>query len=719
MQNNMKRFSGKLLFLLLIIPVSLFAENGSQLWLRYQSLPDSLPRYYSQYFQTVTFSARTPTRKIALQELKDACLGLCNQELKQTKKIGKNSIVIGTSDDPYIANLINSGQLKTCGSEGFMIKVNESEEGTTTAIAANSDIGLLYGTFELIRQMQIGKPVSDFNKLEAPSYQRRLLNHWDNLDGTVERGYAGHSIWKWNELPGKISPRYAQYGRANASIGINGTVLNNVNANPDILKYEYLKKVQAIADVLRPFGIRVYLSVNFSSPKVLDSLSTADPLDTDVRNWWQKKADEIYQLIPDFGGFLVKANSEGLPGPQDFGRTHADGANMLADALAPHGGIVMWRAFVYSPNGNDRTKQAYDEFMPLDGKFHRNVIIQVKNGPLDFQPREPFSPLFGSMKHTTLMPELQITKEYLGFSDHLAYLGTLYKEFLDADTYTHGKNSTVASITDGTIFHDSITAIAGVANIGEDTNWCGSNFAQSNWYVFGRLAWNNQLTAKEISLEWLKQTFSHDPHFLNDISKVMMQSREAVVDYMTPIGLAHLMGWGHHYGPEPWCKVPGARADWLPSYYHRADSIGIGFDRTTAGSNAVSQYAEPLRSMFDDPQLCPEAFLLWFHHVPWDYTLRNGNDLWTELCYKYSSGVDAVRRFQKVWDDNQEFVDPERFEAVKQKLVIQSREAVWWRDACLLYFQTFSHRPIPRELDRPVHQLDQLKKLKFDLKSHN
>lgn len=691
------------------------AQDGSKLWFTNMQ-PESQGINYHP--TSIYIQQESATFSIIKNELKSGLSKLYSTTFDFDKKLKSGSVFVGTSDLETVTRYINFNELKSLGSDGFIIRSFQSPD--ITLIAANTEIGALYGTFHYLRLLQTANTsLQKIDIKEIPSYQRRILNHWDNLDGSVERGYAGHSIWKWNELPNIISPRYSEYAKANASIGINGTVLNNVNANPDILKPDYLKKVQAIANVMRPYGIKVYLAVNFSSPKVLGGLTTSDPLNAEVKSWWQKKADEIYQLIPDFGGFLVKANSEGLPGPQDFGRTHADGANMLADALAPHGGIVMWRAFVYSPSPDDRAKQACNEFMPLDGKFRKNVIIQVKNGPVDFQPREPFSPLFGSMKHTTLMPELQITQEYLGFSDHLVYLGTLYKEFLDADTYVMGRNSTVARITDGSMFKDSITAIAGVANIGEDSNWCGHHFAQSNWYVFGRLAWNNQLTAKEIATEWLKQTFSHDQRFIDDLSNVMMQSREAAVNYMTPMGLHHLMGWSHHHGPEPWCAVPNARPDWMPSYYHKADSIGIGFDRSSTGSNAVSQYAEPLRSMFDDPALCPEAYLLWFHHIPWNYTLQNGNDLWTELCYKYSSGVDEVRRFQKIWDDNRENIDPQRFEDVKQKLVIQTKEAIWWRDACLLYFQTFSQRPIPLELERPVHQLDQLKKLKFDLKNHN
>jgi alpha-glucuronidase len=698
-----------------ILAQTLGRTDGSKLWLS-NMLPSE--NVQANHPTSICIQQESATFDMIKRELKIGLDKLFNESLSVEKKIKPGALMVGTSNLKTIKSYFDSEELNCLGEDGFIIRAFELPQ--IIVIAANTEKGALYGTFHYLRLLQTSNSSPEtINVKEIPSYQRRILNHWDNLDGTVERGYAGHSIWKWDELPGKISSRYEEYARANASIGINGTVLNNVNANPEILTPNYLEKVQAIANVLRPWGIRVYLAVNFSSPKAIGGLPSSDPLNNEVKTWWKNKASEIYSLIPDFGGFLVKANSEGLPGPQDFGRTHADGANMLAKALEPFGGIVMWRAFVYSPGPDDRAKQAYTEFMPLDGKFLKNVIVQVKNGPVDFQPREPFSPLFGAMKRTTLMPELQITQEYLGFSSHLVYLGTLYKEFLESDTYVQGRNSTVARITDGSMFEDSITGIAGVANIGEDVNWCGHHFAQANWYVFGRLAWNNKLTAKEIAVEWLKQTFIHNQSFIDDLSKVMMQSREATVDYMTPIGLHHLMGWNHHHGPEPWCAVPGARPDWMPSYYHKADSAGIGFDRSSSGSNAIEQYSEPLRSMYDNPQLCPEDLMLWFHHLPWDYTLRNGKDLWTELCYKYSDGLNAVRLFRKIWDQNRDNVDSSRFDEVKQKLAIQEKEAVWWRDACLLYFQTFSRRPIPSELEQPVHQLDQLKKLKFEIKSHN
>ncbi len=668
------------------------AEDGSRLWLRADTTAAA----------TITGYQSGSTAAIATEELHQQWVGA------------------------PVKLSVKSTLSKDLGEEGFRITGNELQGYTITAAR---EAGLLYGAYHLLRLQATGaidptaSPAGALDISESPAYRLRLLNHWDNLDRTVERGYAGHSIWQWDELPGAISPRYAAYARANASIGINATVLNNVNATPQVLTAGMLQKVQAIAHVLRPYNIKVYLSINFSSPMVLGGLATADPLDKDVRQWWKNKVKEIYRLIPDFGGFLVKANSEGLPGPQDFGRSHADGANMLAEALLPYKGIVMWRAFVYAPKGDDRAKQAYQEFLPLDGEFLSNVIIQVKNGPIDFQPREPFSPLFGAMQHTPVMPELQITQEYLGFSNHLAYLAPLFKECLDSDTYARGEGSTVARATDGSLFGQKndprLSAIAGVANIGEDTNWCGHHFAQANWYAFGRLAWNHRLSAETIAREWLQQTFTTDENFVQTITELMMQSREAVVNYMMPLGLHHLFAWDHHYGPEPWCEVAGARPDWLPSYYHKADSLGLGFDRTDRGSNATAQYFHPLSDEFNSLQHCDERYLLWFHHVPWNYRMKNGNTLWEELCYHYDSGVQSVRNFQKSWDRMEHFIDPERFSQVQAKLRIQALDAVWWKDACLLYFQSYSQQAIPYDIERPVHELNALKKIRLNLKHHN
>ena len=599
--------------------------------------------------------------------------------------------------------------------DGFMIK--DTPEGRR--VLARTEIGALYGTYALQRLERTGQAEGVLDIREEPTFERRILNHWDNLNNTIERGYAGWSIWHWGEpVPVELIKEYA---RLNASIGINGSVLNNVNATPEMLRRDYLERVAEIADVMRPYGVRVYLAVNFSSPAALGGLTTSDPLDPAVQQWWASKAEEIYSLVPDFGGFLVKANSEGLPGPQDFGRTHADGANMLADALKPYGGIVMWRAFVYAPNSPDRANQAYDEFMPLDGEFRDNVLIQIKNGPVDFQPREPFSPLFGGMSKTAMMVEFQITQEYMGGSNHLVYLSTQLEECLDSDTYCDNEYSTVAEITSGKAYPESYntTAIAGVANIGRDKNWCGHYFAQSSWYAFGRIAWNAELSSEEIAREWLQQTFTSEPEFVEPVLDMMMTSRETAVDYMMPLGLHHIFAGEHHYGPEPWYEPEGARLDWLPKYYHQAGPDGIGFDRTRSGSGNVDQYHEPLASMFNNIETCPEELLLWFHHIPWDHRMASGMTFWDEMCHRYDRGVKKVREYQDVWEAAKPFVDSERWEAVRAKLEIQESDARWWRDACVQYFGEFSGMPVPADVEQPERPLEELKKIKLNMKHHN
>jgi len=638
------------------------AENGHELWLRKHNVNP----------MNVVFSENSPTVNIAHQELQKGWQG----------KTGE-TIVLSIKSD------------KSIQGDGYKLDAS--------GVQANTELGILYGVYELLRRQHTDQPIID--EVSNPSYERRILDHWDNLDGTVERGYAGYSIfWRQGKDSLAVTERdkllWQEYARANASVGINGSVLNNVNASPKILKIEFLKRVKAIADVLRPYGIKIYLSINFSSPVMLGGLKTSDPLDAKVITWWKTKIKEIYSLIPDVGGFLVKANSEGQPGPQDFGRTHAEGANMMADALKPYGGIVMWRAFVYSPKERDRARQSYDEFIPLDGQFRDNVIIQVKNSPVDFQPREPFSPLFGAMKKKSIMAELQITQEYLGQSNQLVYLLTMWEEFLQSDTYQEGTGSTVARCTDGSIFPQKYTAIAGVANIGLDTNWCGHHFAQANWYSFGRLAWNNKLTSDKIADEWIRLTFSRqqtnhsktwndndwEEHFLFPIKQMMLQSREAAVNYMMPLGLHHIFAGDHHYGPGPWYAPKGLRLDWTPPYYHQADTNGIGFDRTRTGSNAVNQYHEPLCSQFNKLETCPEIYLLWFHHLPWDYKMKNGRILWDELCYHYDNGVQQVHQFQKIWDNEKPYIDTQRFEEVQSKLRRHCRDAQIWKDGCLLYF---------------------------------
>jgi alpha-glucuronidase len=614
----------------------------------------------------------------------------------------------------------------------FAIKPDKAIKGdgfriSNSRIQANTEFGILYGVYELLRRQQTNEPIME--GVVNPSYERRILNHWDNLNSTIERGYAGRSIF-WHNGKDSLTVTkndtnlWQEYARADASIGINGAVLNNVNASPLVLTTDYLNRVKAIAAVLRSYGIKTYLSVNFASPSVLGGLKTADPLDPEVKKWWKTKAAEIYGMIPDFGGFLIKANSEGQPGPQNFGRTHADGANTIADALQPFGGIVMWRAFVYNPSGVDRAKQAYNEFMPFDGQFRDNVIIQVKNGPIDFQPREPFSPLFGAMKKTSVMPELQITQEYLGQAVHLVFLSTMWEEFLKSDTYQEGSGSTVARCTDGSLFSQKYTAIAGVSNIGLDADWCGHQFAQANWYAFGRLAWNNELCSEQIADEWIKLTFDQSSkdiiskdwieNFLKPVKKMMLDSREAAVNYMMPLGLHHLFAANEHYGPGLWWAPEKIRRDWTPPYYHQADTLGIGFDRTKAGSNALDQYQEKLSVLYSDLSTCPEIYLLWFHHLYWNYKMKSGRTLWDEMCYSYDTGLQQVRGFQKVWDKVQSYVDAERFREVQSKLRKQSLNAQKWRDACLLYFQQFSRLPIPYDIERPVYELDDL--IKEDLR---
>lgn len=606
---------------LLLFNLAVMAEDGSRLWMRYKPYNTA----------KVTIHSKSATAEIAKKELEQYYDGK-SVALNIDKSLPTNGsyVISGTHNDKKIS--------------------------------AGSDIGLLYGAYALLR--------NDMTQgVNQPAFGLRILNHWDNLDSSIERGYAGPSIF-WNKEMRLDTVRIHEYARANASIGINGTVLNNVNASPKMLSRPYLLKVKQIADILRPYGIRVYLSVNFASPMRLGGLRTADPLNTGVRQWWKKKAKEIYREIPDFGGFLVKANSEGQPGPGDYGRSHSDGANMLADAVAPFGGTIIWRSFVYGANhkGEDRVKQAVSEFESCDGKFRKNVILQSKNGPLDFQPREPYAPIFDRMQKTPQIAELQITQEYLGQSNHLVYLAPMWKEFFSF------------------VNPQKLIGIAGVANIGNDANWCGHHFAQANWYAFGRLAWNPYLSSRNIAEEWLEQTFVCDEAILS----MMLRSREACVDYMMPLGLHHIFKFDHHYGPEP----DGFKADypleWCPVYYHQADSAGVGFDRSTKGTGATAQYPTPYCTIYDSMTTCPERYLLWFHHVPWTYRTLSGRTLWDEMQYRYNRGVKEVEDFASIWQESKNLIDPQRWQEVNDKLSIQLKDAKEWRDTCLDYFSKFA-----------------------------
>lgn len=634
-----------LLFLILLsLHLSLKADDGSSLWLRYTTSNGC----------NVTAPKGSATVDIAVAELQ--------------KYWSHGDIEL--SLNPTLTD-----------GDGYKITMTAEK----TLVEASKATGLLYATYDLLRHQKLNTLGYLSSQLIAPRFALRILNHWDNPDGSVERGYAGKSIFKWNLIDGEkqtldaqLEARLKAYARANASIGINGSVLNNVNAKPQMLSTEYLKKVEVIASLLRPYGIKVYLSVNFGSPIVLGKLKTANPLDKNVRRWWTAKAKEIYTLIPDFGGFLVKANSEGQPGPGDYHRSHAQGANMLADAVGKYGGIVMWRSFVYGANhkGEDRVKQAVSEFKDLDGQFRKNVILQSKNGPLDFQPREPYAPIFDNISKTNQMAELQITQEYTGQSIHLVYLAPMWKEFFSY------------------VSPDKLSGVAGVANIGDDNDWCGHEFSQSNWYAFGRLAWNPDLSSEDIAAEWLAQTFTSDYYFVHPMTDIMMRSREACVDYMMPLGLHHIFKFDHHYGPEPDGFKPDYPIEWCPVYYHKADSAGIGFNRTSTGSGATSQYREPYRSLYDDINTCPEQYLLWFHHVEWNYKLKNGNTLWQNLCSHYNKGVREVQNFNDTWQQMRPFVDAERWNAVADRLHKQLLNAEEWRDVCLKYFQTFSKQQI-------------------------
>jgi alpha-glucuronidase len=686
------------------------AEDGYRLWLRYDPLDSALAAQDRAHAARLIVDSKDPRAAAAASELDRALTGLLGTAPARSDA-GNGAILLGTPAESARIRALHL-DLSNLGDEGYVVRTVAVAGQPTVVVAANGGAGLLYGTFALIGEMQRGHAIDRITLRSAPKLKLRVLDHWDNLNGHIERGYAGDSLWDWWKLPDYLDPRYTDYARADASVGINGAVLNNVNAVAASLTPEYIAKTAALANVFRPWGIKVYLSARFTAPMEIGGLKTADPLDPQVAAWWRAKADEIYRAIPDFGGFLVKANSEGQPGPQDYGRTHADGANVLAQAVAPHGGVVMYRAFVYAAQDQgkvvDRTKQAYESFKPLDGKFADNVLVQVKNGPLDFQPREPFSPLFGAMPKTNLMLEVQLTKEYLGQATHLVYVGALIDEVLKTDTFAHGPGSTIGKVIEG----QKLTGIAGIANTGTDRDWSGSSFNQADWYAFGRLAWDPEASSRDIAADWAAMTFTRNPAFVKPVADMMMTSREAVVNYMTPLGLAHIMGTGHHHGPAPWVHEL-SRAEWNPVYYHQADTIGIGVDRTATGTDAIAQYAPPIQRQLANVATTPDKFLLWFHHVPWDYRMKSGRTLWDELALHYQTGVEQVMAMQAQWRALKPYVDAERFEKTDAFLTIQLHEAEWWRDACLEYFGTFSKRPLPAGVPAPAHALAYYEALDF------
>ncbi|TVR75162.1 MAG: alpha-glucuronidase [Marinilabiliales bacterium] len=691
-----------------MLPGAAGAEDGYRMWLRYEQVSgNQLLDDYRSRLGYVVLEESSPTMLAVKKELDKGLGGLLGREVEfRSRPEGGGALIAGTpSGSPVIASLELGDRIDELGPEGFLIEEVSTGRYPAIIIAAQTDIGVLYGTFHLLRLLQTQQSLENITVSSSPRVMHRVVNHWDNIGRLVERGYGGLSLWEWGTLPEYRHPRYTDYARLNASLGINGAAINNVNADARFVTGQFLEKIAVLADIFRPYGIRVYLSINFDSPRILAGLDTADPLDPRVIEWWNEKAAEIYSYIPDLGGFLVKADSEGQPGPHGYGRDHADGANMLARAVEPFGGIVMWRAFVYDPGRTDRFREAWDEFVPLDGKFMDNVIVQVKNGPIDFQPREPFSPLFGALPNTNTMMEFQVTQEYFGFGIHLAYKGPMYTEVLNADTYAAGEGSTVGRVLEGKVFDYNLTGMAGVINPGTDRNWTGQPFVQSSWYAFGRLAWDHTLTAEVLADEWLRMTFTNDDRFTGTAKEIMFRSREAAVNYRNPLGLTHLYAQGHHYGPAPWTEHHH-RPDWGAVYYHRASEQGIGFDRTESGSNAVEQYHEPVASVFRDIERIPEEYLLWFHHVGWDHPMRSGRTLWDELVHKYYEGVETVRWMQDAWDSVGGLIDRERHEHVRALLKIQERDAVRWRNSCVLYFQSFSGKPIPRGLEQPDHDLE-------------
>ena len=663
--------------------------DGYELWLSYSPYSESMTKKYSAKIKNVYTALGSEILDAVSDEIELAFSSLLDTnfllERSNTVKFSNSSLLIAPYDhlDEDLCARLPSDTLPE--GDGYSIHTIQD----SILITGLTEKGILYGSFYFLRLLQTGKSIENLSIVSSPSVKWRILNHWDNLDGSVERGYAGKSLWKWRELPKLIDSRYKDYARACASIGINGAVLNNVNTQVYILSQEYIEKASAIASVFRHFGIRIFLSVNFSSPALLGGLGTADPFDKSVIRWWKEKTAEIYSVIPDFGGFLVKADSEGQPGPYVYGRDHADGANMLGSVLEPYGGIVIWRAFVYGQGETDRAKKAYSDFKPLDGKFLSNVCVQVKNGPIDFQPREPIHPLFGGMDKTNIFMELQITQEYLGQGNHLVFLAPMWKEILDFDTFAKGKGSTVGSFLAAKADDKRLTGIAGVSNIGSDKNWCASLFHPANWYAFGRLCWDYTLSAEEIAEEWAVCTWGANQKVLEAVKYILMNSWQACLDYMTPLCLHHIMRYNHHYGPDPACDE-GSREDWKPRYYHRADSAGLGFDRTRNGTDAVDQYHKPVADMFNDIKKCPEKYLLWFHHVPWDYKLSSGRSLKDELSFVYEKGVKEAEMLRDKWLEIKPEIDKKRFESVLDKLNIQYEDAKEWRDVCLDYFLKFA-----------------------------
>ena len=695
------------------LPLEANLDDGYNMWLRYVKVSDKkLLEAYRSQVSNVDLNANSQVMQAVASELKRGLGQLLETTISFENKIKNGGLIVGTPENSPLIASQKFVELSRISDEGYLLKTKNVNGKTITFIAANTEVGVLYGTFAFLRRLQTHQDISKINTMSSPKMELRMVNHWDNLDRSVERGYAGISLWDWETLPLVKNNRYVDFARASASIGINAIAINNVNADPKFITVEYLDKIAVIANIFRAYGIKIFLSVNYASPIALNNLKTADPENAMVKKWWRDKVDVIYSKIPDFGGFLVKADSEGQPGPKTYGRNHAVGANMLAEALEAHKGLVLWRAFVYGHTQDDRVREAFDEFVPLDGEFKDNVILQIKNGPLDFMPREPFSPLFGAMPKTNLMIEFQVTQEYLGNGNHLVFKAPMFKEVLQADTFGNGKGFTVAKILEKKVFAYKHSGMTAVVNPGMAPNWTRHPFVQSSWYAFGRLAWDYNLSSDHIAEEWIKMTFSNDQNVLKSLKEIMKESAIAAVEFREPLGLTHI-GTGAHYGPAPWSE--------RSKRFHHASKDGLGYDRTASGSNAIEQYNSAIERVLEKPETTPEKYLLWFHHLPWDYKMKSGNTLWEELVSRYYEGVETIVNIQQKFNLLKNDIDKDQFRLISTLLSIQVNDAKLWRNSCVLYFQQFSEMPIPDNFEVPDHELEYYRNIKYkrnDLSLH-
>ncbi|WP_051572094.1 alpha-glucuronidase family glycosyl hydrolase [Ruminiclostridium cellobioparum] len=677
-------------------------------WLKYYKLENKkLSGEYENLLRNIVIKENTAITQSAVNELKRGLAGILGIRPEISEEPAKPAfLMLGTlSGNKSIAGLLGR-EKQNLGEEGFIIKLLTENEQKQLLVAGKTDRGLLYGVFSLLRLIQTGTGLDELPRIENPVNQLRMVNHWDNMDGSIERGYAGKSIfYKNNKITGNLA-RIGDYARILASVGINAIAINNVNVHKIetlLITDRYIKDAAKLNEIFRSYGIKLFLSINFASPLSTGELSTADPLDKEVRKWWKNRAEFIYSHMPDFGGFLVKADSEGRPGPFTYGRTHADGANMLAEALKPHGGLVIWRCFVYNclqdwrDRTIDRAKAAYDHFMPLDGAFAENVLLQIKNGPMDFQVREPVSPLIGGLEKTNQVLELQTTQEYTGQQKHLCYLVPMWKEVLDFDTCAKGRGTSVKKIISREVFKNKYGGFATVTNIGDDTNWTGHQMAQANTFGYARLAWDPELTSEEIAESWIRLTYSNDRILVGTIKDMLLGSWRTYENYTSPLGIGWMVNPNHHYGPN----VDGYEYDkW--GTYHRADHKGIGVDRTVRnGTGYAGQYHKEVARLYENVETCPEELLLFFHYIPYDYRLKSGETLIQYIYNTHFEGVEQAEELKRKWESLKDKVEEDVFDHVMERLEGQIAHSKEWRDIINTYF--FRKTGIPDELGRKIY----------------